>query len=360
MAVLGCKKSLVVTDQGVIKAKIADRIVSVLTGSGIETEVYGSIEPNPSIATVNHCGSVATKGGFDSIVGLGGGSALDAAKAAALLATNGGDMRNYIGREKFFRPGLALILVPTTAGTGSEASMTSVVIDEADQVKKAAYSRWCLPSVALVDPELTVSMPPTVTIDTGMDALIHGLESYTSVRCGPISAVLAAESIRLAFGNLRKVHEEPGNIESRKNMSLASLMAGMAFAGSSLGAIHGLSYPLNSECGLTHGRANIVLMLEVMAHNRTAVTSQYAAVASLMGVDVSDMNYEEASIQAIKATQALLTDLDVPIRLRDYGIKRSDIKRLAETGLKVGAHLVASNPRPVNPEDAIRIYEEAW
>jgi alcohol dehydrogenase class IV len=250
---LGARKALIVTDAGVVEAGLTAGVEAALRAQKIAFGVYDRVEAEPRAHNVDECAQMVRAEGYDVLIGIGGGSSLDVAKGAAIVAANQGKALDYAGTDKVPAKGLPRILIATTAGTGSEVTRTYIVTDESDNIKKAIHSDFVLADVAIVDPHLTVSMPPSVTADTGLDALVHAVEAYVSVHATPFSDLAAIEAIGLIAEYLPVAYAKAGNMEARFNMSLAATLAGLAFTSGGLGAVHALSNPLGTEYRLSHG-----------------------------------------------------------------------------------------------------------
>jgi alcohol dehydrogenase class IV len=295
----------------------------------------------------------------DLIIGVGGGSSLDVAKGTSIMATNEGSILSFSGMDRVPKRPLSKILIPTTAGTGSEVTRILVITDEASNIKTSVYSNYVLADVAIVDPLMTLSMPPKITADTGMDALVHAIETYVSFNATPFSNILAIEAIELISKNLLKAYAKGENIEARYNMSLAATISGLAFGSGGLGAVHALSNPLGIEYHLPHGRTNAIMLPHVMAFNLMGNPTNFVRIAETMGKRVEGLSTMEASHLAVEAVKELLIGLNIPIQLKDYGISQKDISKLVEGAMKV-SRLFAFNPRNLIREDIEEIYRAAW
>lgn len=357
---LGARRPLIVTDRNVVAAGLVEPIIGSLSAEGIGTDVFDGVIPNPDADVVEQCATVIREGGYDLAIGVGGGSCLDVCKAAAALAKNEGRIEDYFGNDKIPSPGVAKMLVPTTSGTGSEITPSAVISDAGAGTKNSVKSIHLLADVVLLDPELTVTMPPHLTADVGMDALSHAIEAFVSVYANPLSDTLAARAIRLIARNLPTAFANPRDREARYHMCIAATMAGMAFTYSGLGAVHALGYPLCTDYGLTHGRSNAVLLPHVMSVNATACLAKFSEIASLMGVTREGVPLRDVVEAGINAIRQLLAEVEIDGRLRNYGIPREAIPSLAEKALLSGTRLLPSNPRVLTKADAIRIYEMAW
>ena len=322
---LGGRKALIVTDPGVVKAGLVSPVMGSLQQEEIEVALYDKVEPEPPARIVDEAVRMAREGGCDVVVGLGGGSSLDVAKGVAVMATNDGKILDYAGVNVFGKRGLPKVLVPTTAGTGSEATWVCVVTDEEENTKKSLYSSFLLPELAILDPTFSASMPPSVTADTGFDALTHAIESYVSVNGTPYSEVMAREAIRLISRNLPVACGKGGDLRARYNMLLASNLAGMAFTSGGLGATHGLAYPLGTRYHMAHGRSNAVMLLHVMNFNKTGNLAGYRDIAELMGERVEGLSLYEAAGRAVDAVRVLLRTVNISPRLVDHGVSEEDL-----------------------------------
>jgi alcohol dehydrogenase class IV len=356
---LGGEKVLIVTDPGLIEAGLVEPIKASLDSEGIAFSIYDQVEPEPPARIVDQCARYLKDENCDLIIGVGGGSSLDVAKGASIMATNEGSILNYSGVDTVPKRGLPKILVPTTAGTGSEVTRVLVIADEASNIKKTVYSTYVLSDVAIVDPMMTLSMPPTVTADTGIDALVHAIETYVSANATPFSDILAIEAITLIAENVTKAFAKGENVEARYHMSLAATISGLAFGSGGLGAVHALSNPLGIEYGLPHGRANALMLPHVMTYNLIGNPIKFALIAEAMGEELEALSPVEAGALAVEAVKELLNQLKIPVRLRDYHIPQKDIPKLIERVMKV-SRLFVPNPRNVTREDVEEIFRVAW
>lgn len=356
---LGGRKVLVVTDPGVLKAGMVEMVEKALVSEGIKMGLFDKVEPEPPVRVVDECVQTITEGKYDLIIGLGGGSALDVAKGAAAVAPNGGKVLDYVGIDTIPKKGLPKILIPTTAGTGSEATRVFVMTDETDNTKKVVYSNFLLSDVAMLDPVLTVSMPPAVTADTGLDALVHAIEAYVSVNTTPFAEILALEAISLIAYNLPIVFSKGSNIQARYNMLLAANLGGAAFTSGGLGAVHGLAYVLGTDYHMAHGRSNAIMLPHVMSFNMTGNLQKYTDIAQAMGEHVEGLSLYEAAEKSVNAVKRLLTTVNISFNLSFYGILKEDLPKLVEGGMKQ-SRLFVPNPRDLSEEDVRSIYEGAF
>jgi len=355
----GAKKVLIVTDPGVAKADLLKPVKASLESAGIPFIIYDRVEPEPPIRCVKEATDLFLSERCDVIVGIGGGSSLDVAKGVSVLATNRGNLLDIVGIDVVKKRGIPKILIPTTSGTGSEVTRVLVVTDEEDNTKKVVNSIYALADLALVDPLLTLSVPPKVTADTGTDALVHAIETYVSMNATPFSDILGEKAIRWIAQYLPTAWAKGSNLEARYFMSLAATVAGMAFASGGLGAVHALAYPVGTEYHLPHGRSNAIMLPHIMKFNLSGNPEKYANVAAFMGKETEGLPAVKGALLAIEAVQELLETLQIPYRLRDYGVSKKDFPKFVEGGMKF-ARLFVPNPRDLTEEDVLSIYEEAY
>jgi alcohol dehydrogenase class IV len=355
---LGAQKALIVTDQRVIKAGLVSAIEESLKAQKIDYGVFDRVEAEPHAQIVDECAQVVKDENYDILIGIGGGSSLDVAKGASIIATNKGKILDYAGVDMVPHPGLPKILLPTTAGTGSEVTRTIVATDEAQKIKQALRSDFLMADIAIVDPLLTLSMPPVVTADTGMDALAHAIEAYVSTEATPFTDALAIEAIRLIADNLPAAYAKANNMEARFNMSLGATLAGIAFNNGGLGAVHALSNALGVEYHLTHGRSNAVMLPYVVDYNKTGNLKKYTRIAQAMGENTESLTLYQAAEKLAPCLNKFLEILNIPNRLSAYGISEKDIPKLVQGGMKRKA-LFAQNPRDLKEDDVRKIYTSA-
>lgn len=355
---LGASKVLIVTDPGVVKAGLLPSITGPLEAAKLPYAVYDKIEAEPPLRCVDEAAALLRAERCDLVLGVGGGSSLDVAKGVSIVAGNGGRILDHVGMDMVQKPGAPKILMPTTAGTGAEITRALVVTDEAENTKKVVYSFYCLPEVAIVDPALTYSMPPSVTADSGMDALVHAIETYVSVHATPFSDILAEKAIAWIGRYLPIAWCKGANQEARYFMSLAATVSGMAFASGGLGAVHGLSYVLGTRYHMPHGRSNAIMLPHVMRYNLSGALEKYAAIAALLGRPARSGDLNAAAALAVDAVEDLLKTMQISCRLRDYGIAEKELPYLVEGGLKQ-ARLFSFNPRDLAEADVRAVYQAA-
>ena len=355
---LGGKKVLIVTDQGVAKAGLVETIKESLRSEEIRANVFDRVEIEPSARAIDECAQLVREEGYNLIVGLGGGSSLDTAKGAAIMATNRGKVLDYAGVDLIPKRGLPKILLPTTGGSGSEVTRVFAVTDEADKTRKPVYSNFVLADVAILDPLLSVSMPPLVTATTGADALAHAIESCVSVNATPFSDILSIEAIRLVSENLPIAYAKRDNIRARFNMIIAAALAGLAWASGGIGAVHGLAYILETEYHLAHATAAAIMLPYVMDYNKIGNLKKYAKIAQAMGENIEGLSDYEAAEKSISTIERLFESVKISIRLADYGVSKEDLPKLVEGGMKQ-ARLFVPNPRDLTENDVSDIYSRA-
>lgn len=351
---VGANKALITTDVGIRKAGLLTKAENSLRASAIEYLIYDGVTPNPEAVTVKEATDFARANGCDVVIGIGGGSSMDTAKAVAAMATNPGDIMDYAGIDKIINDPLPVIAVPTTAGTGSEVTIWAVITDSKKKHKTGIGSFKMMPRVAICDPELTLSLPPRVTAETGMDALTHALESYVCTATQPISGALAERSIYLIGKHLRRAVARGDDILSRAGMLMGSLIAALAFNETRLGIAHSWASPIGAHFPISHGLVNSILLPNVMEYNLIGNPEKYARVAELLGENTDGLNAMDGARKAVKAVRDLSKDVDLPQGLREViDISEDDVHKMAEEALRSGNNLV--NPRKPNLRDIIEI-----
>ncbi len=356
---LNAKNPLVVIDKNLAKAGFQERVANLLIPEGMKYTVYDKVEPEPRIELADEGAALARKNKCDIVIGIGGGSAMDVAKAIAVLATNKGTAVDYLGLNKVPQHGLPKIMIPTTAGTGSEVTFTAVFVRKNLKKKEGMNSPYLYPDLALLDPELTLSLPPRSTAETGIDALCHAIESYTSVNASPMSELFSLQAIVLIAENLRTCVHDGKNLKARENMLLGSLYAGLGLANAGVTAVHSLSYPLGGKYGIGHGLANTLMLPATIAFNLPAALDKFADIAEAMGEITDDLPVREAAYLALEAVESLIENCGIYSTLEEFGITEKDFPALADVALTV-ARPLENNPRKVTKEDAIEIYTDAF
>lgn len=354
---LGCRKALVVTDQGMRAAGTVERVERVLSLAGIGFAVYDSVTADSGTGLIAEAVSRANQVKVDVIVGLGGGSSLDTAKAVAAMVTNPGSILDYIGLDKLINKPIPIVAIPTAAGTGSEVTFWSVFLDDQTKLKVAAGGVLLFPTIALCDPELTLTLPPGSTAATGMDALGHAIECFTNDACQPISAALALKAIELIGRHLRSAVLNGRQIDARYGMLLASTMAGIAMNSTRLGLAHALAMPLGSrELRIPHGLAIGITLPAVMKFNYLARCERYVDVARALGESVDQLSARAAAARSFVAVQNLGQDIGMPSQLSELGMRPEHVDGVVDEAIKSGN--VPVNPRLTSIEDLRAILKE--
>ena len=346
---LAGSRALVVADSGVVKAGVAQRVADTLINAGIPASIFSDIESDPDVNSIEKGSQFAKSQSVDVVVGVGGGSALDSAKAIGLMLTNPGNIRDYVGIGKVERAGAPVVAIPTTAGTGSELTIWSVLSDKEKKVKISVGSILNCPKVALLDPELTVSLPPSVTATTGMDALVHALESYVNKATQPISEAMSIQAMSLIAKSLRVAVSQPDNVSARADMLLASTIAAMAFNSTRLGLVHAFAMPLGARFHIPHGLVNAILLPAVMRYNLPGNLGKYAHIAEIFGEQIDCLSQREAAERSVTAMECLKADIGITAKLREFGMTEADFDGVIEEALLSGN--VPVNPRKPTHED---------
>ena len=346
--------ALLVTGKNSSRASGAlDAVCTSLKSSGIAVTLFCEVESDPSVHTVTAGAALAKETGVDVIVALGGGSPLDAAKAIGIMATHPGNIVDY-EKTAPTRKGIPVIAVSTTAGTGSEVTKFVVITDTERKVKMLISSPFLIPHVALLDPQLTLSIPPAFTAGPGMDALTHAVEAFQSSLSSPTTDVFALSAIRLIGGNLVKATLNGANIEARTAMLLGQMHAGLAFGNASVGLVHAMSRPLGAHFGIPHGQANAILLPWVMEYNRPSCPEKFIQIAEALGCDVQGLSIKEASLLAVSTVREIYADTGLPLTLAELGIPADAIPLLAKDASQSGS--VLFNPRKPTLSEIEQLY----
>jgi alcohol dehydrogenase len=355
---LRARKPLIAMDGNLAKLGMRDKIMEMFDREGMKAVLYDRVLPEHPLEQADEGAKMALKGKCDIVIGIGGGSAMDVAKAIAVIAAHNAEAKDFLGLNKVPRPGLPTIMVPTTAGTGSEVTFTAVFVRHDLRKKEGMNSGYMYPDLALLDPELTLSLPPQPTAASGMDALCHAIESYTSVIASPASEMFSLEAIRLISENLRTCVHNGKDLEAREAQMLGSLYAGIGLANAGVGAAHSLSYPLGGKYGISHGVANTLMLPRIMEFNLPGALEKFAVVAETMGENTEGLSDRDAAMLAVEAVDVLIEDCDIATSLEELGIPEEDFLEMAKVAMTV-ARPLENNPRKVTLEDAIAIYRTA-
>jgi alcohol dehydrogenase len=350
---------LIVTGPHVQKLGILERALRSMGSYKHRVETFINPVPEPDVAIVEQCARIVREKGYDLIVGLGGGSPMDVAKGAAVVAVHEEGMRPLLGRNLLRRKGIPTILVPTTAGSGTEVTQAVVVYVAEEGTKKSIWDPRAMAEAAVVDPELTLQMPPRLTAETGLDALVHAIEGYTSRYANPVSQMYTREAMRLIGRYLYRAYRDGSDMEAREAMARAATLGAIGMTNSGLGAIHALALIFDHK-GFTHCQSLIVLAPWVMRFNRFGHEELYAEVAAALGERVQGLTAEEASRKASDALLRLLQEMQISPYLKDYGIRKDEVHSLALGAHQVGQRLLPMNIREVREDDVLAIFEEAY
>lgn len=356
---------LFVTDPGIRQTGLEADAIASLKACGKAVTIFDAIEPDPSIDIVRSVTGLAQTTGCTGVVALGGGSSMDVAKLVALLAGSGENLDNAWGVGNAIGPRLPLVLIPTTAGTGSEVTPVSIITVSGAE-KRGVSSPILLPDIAILDANLTLSLPSNATAATGIDAMVHAIEAYSSKNSNnnTVSALLAEKALELLGANIEKAVFEPENTQARGNMLLGSCLAGMAFANSPVAAVHALAYPIGGHFHVPHGLSNALVLPEVLRFNAAEASNgsmeKYARLSPLVFPGLKKIESAQARCAAfIEALATLSQSLGLQSRLREVGIAKSDLPMLAGEAMKQ-TRLLVNNPRVVTEADALSIYKAAW
>lgn len=370
-----CRRVLLVADRVLEKAGVVEQVLQSLADEKIEIATFLEGEPEPSYATAQKAVDAAMKNPPDAVIGVGGGSNMDLAKIVAAMLNNGGKFADYAGYDRFPRPPIPLVCVPTTAGTGSEVSHAAVLTDTANHLKVSFQSQLLRPKLAVVDPKLMLSCPAKPTADSGIDALTHAIEAYTCVDYdklavpadepfpyegkNPLGDCLAEQAISLIGKHLVTAVKEPSNRAAREGMALAATLAGLAFSNCAVAAVHALEYPMGGTLHCSHGAGNGLLLPHVMRFNLPVRFKELAKVAALLGEDVSGLDERTAAERAVSAVERLNQLIGIPTRIRDLGGTREQLPEFAKKAFQI-KRLMLLNGRPPSEADLLGILEAAY
>ncbi|HBI6898453.1 TPA: L-threonine dehydrogenase [Clostridium perfringens] len=354
---LGFKKALIVTDKVLGQIGIVKKVTDVLDNKNIEYAIYDETKPNPTVKNVNDGLALLKEKECDFVISLGGGSAHDCAKGIALLATNGGEIKDYEGVDKSKKPQLPMVGINTTAGTGSEMTLFAIITDEERHIKMALVDKHLTPIIAVNDLMLMLAMPKSLTAATGMDALTHAIEAYVSTAATPITDACAEKAIELISNYLVNAVENGQDVEARDMMAYAEYLAGMAFNNASLGYVHAMAHQLGGFYNLPHGVCNAILLPHVQEYNKSTSASRLAKIAKIMGGNIEELTDEQGADLCIDMIKSLSQTIGIPEGLGVLGVKESDFETLATNALNDACSL--TNPRKGNLEEVISIFKKA-
>ena len=351
------KRIALITQPVMEQNGVIGRVVQALAARDIEARIVRGVEPEPPIENVETVfREQIAPFAPDAILSIGGGSVLDAAKLFAVRLTNEQPLREWLGIDLIKRPGIPLVLVPTTAGTGSEVTPNAIVTLPDEELKVGIVSRHLLPQVVILDAELTFDLPKPITAATGIDAFVHSLESYISTKANPVSDMFAMESMRLIGANLVEAYQNGRSVKAREAMMLGSMYGGLALTAAGTAAVHALAYPLGGMFGITHGVANAMLLPHVMSFNKDAIVGRLGNVARALDISSHDTDDETAADALIEQLTEWTDVVQIPQDLRQFGVSETHLDVLAEAASKV-KRLLGNNPKPLSHADIKAIYQ---
>ncbi len=352
----GASKVLLVTDSGLLETDWIDKAAEYLSAAGVEFKLFSALSSNPKDTEVEVALELYQNTNCDAVVGVGGGSCADTAKVIAMLSTNGGHLTDYEGINKIHQPLPPVIIVPTTAGTGSEVTQFARIVHTERRLKISFVSRSLIPDTALIDPNFLTSVTPRLTATTGIDALAHAIEAYVSLAATPLTDLHALNAIRLVFGNLRQAVTDQCNPQINTNMALASLNAGIAFSNAILGASQAMTHQIGGLIDTQHGEANAILLPHVMQFNLPNCRQRFQQIAQAIG-EIGLKGSLPAAEQAIEAVQKLVADIDLKQSLADLGLSEDQLQRLTDNVMQ--DECITTNPRMATPEDIAELFRKA-
>ena len=355
---LNMGKPLIVTDPGLKKAGILDKVTTLLSEKSIPFSVFDGVDENPSVETVVKGAGIYRDEKCAGFIALGGGSPTDATKSIGILISNPGEITQYEGPGKVGKPIPPIIAIPTTYGTGSEATFVSVITDKKRTFKFVISSPHLFCAAAILDPNLLVTLPRKIGAATGMDALTHSIETHVTLIAQPISSALALHAVKLIAENLRQAIASDYNVAATENMMVASAIAGMAFTNSRLGAVHAMAHPLGAHYGIHHGMSCGLLLPHVMEFSLGACPEKFAEVARAMGENTQSLPPMDAAYKAVEAVRKLMRDIDMPFTLREVGVREEKIPQLVADSMLSGSILI--NPRKTGKEDVEKLFRKAF
>ena len=356
----GYKKALVVTDKDLVKFGVAAQVTDVLKAAGIPFEMFDEVKPNPTVKNVKNGIAAFKAAGADFIVAIGGGSSMDTSKAVGIIINNPefADVTSLEGVANTKKKSVPVIALPTTAGTAAEVTINYVITDEENVKKMVCVDPNDIPTLAIIDPELMLSMPRGLTAATGMDALTHAIEGLITLGAWEMSDMFEIKAIEMIAKWLPKAVENPSDIEARDGMATAQYIAGMAFSNVGLGLVHGMAHPLGAYYDIPHGVANALLLPFVMEYNKEAAKAKYRTIAEAMGVDTSAMDDDQAAQAAVDAVKALADKVRIPQHLSELGVPESGLPTLAQAAFNDVC--TPGNPRKAVVEEILEVYKKAF
>ena len=351
-------KVLIVVDYNLKKKGIVDYIFNNLKEKNISFTVFDNIKNEPTITEIDQAiNDLNIASNYDGIIGIGGGSTIDVTKLLAVSGSIKGSVRNYIGTNLIDKPGIPLIILPTTSGTGAEVTPNAIVKDKKKEWKKGIVSPYLIPEIIILDPELTFSVPPKITAETGIDAFTHAIECFICNKSNPMSDLFALNSMRLISKYLRRAFRNGSDKESRYYMALGSLYGGIAIANSGTGGVHALAYPLGGKYNISHGLSNSILLADVMEFNAKAVPEKFIKVAKVIEIQTTNFPKEKVVKSVVDEIRKLV--IDVGITIEGFEVSEKVLDNLATMVISEQQRLLKNNPRPISYEDARQIYKKS-
>jgi len=353
---LGTRKALVVSDEFLVENGTVSKVTELLNESGIECSLYFDVKPNPTVTNVNKGLEFLKKEGCDFVVTIGGGSPQDCGKAIAILATNGGETKDYEGVNKTKEKSLPIVAIATTAGTSAEVTINYVITDEERQVKMIMVDTNSLAAITVNDPELMISKPAPLTAATGMDALTHAIEAVVAKGAYDVTDATALYAIKQIFEYLPKAVENGADVEAREQMSYACFLNGIAFSNAGLGNVHAMAHQLGGLYDLPHGVCNAMLLPIVEEENSKSAPEKFRSIASIIGMDIKDKTDEECVDYVIKKIRKLSEKVGIPKTLKEVGVENPDFERLAENSMKDAC--AGANPVLFDKDTLIKLFKK--
>ena len=351
------EKALIITDKGVWNAGLVEKPIEILKSCGCNIEVINNTPPEPEVSQIEEIFKSVKSMECKMIIGIGGGSSMDTAKIISVLMTNDSSIREILGTDRIKNKGIPTLMIPTTAGTGAEATPNAIVLVPEEKLKVGIVSSKLIPDYVILDPSLTVKLPPAITANTGMDALIHAMECYISLKANPFSDTFALRAIKLISGSIRRAYNSGEDMDARHDMLIGSFYGGVCMAASGTAAVHALSYPLGSMYRIPHGLSNAILLPYVMEFNMDAAIEKYRDMAIAMGIDVNGLSSEQAAQKMVESLYDLTRDLNIKSPLKEMNISERELDEIVESASKV-TRLLDNNPKKLSSEDIKMIYKK--
>lgn len=351
----GASKVLIITDMGVWNAGLVEKPIKILESAGVKTEVINNVPPEPEVGQVTGIFNSIKEKDCQLVIGIGGGSSIDTAKVIAALLANDTTVSELLGTDKVKNKGVPTLMIPTTAGTGAEATQNAIVLVPEEELKVGIVSSKLIPDCVILDPAMTVKLPPAITASTGMDALTHAIECYISKKANPISDMFALRAIRLICGSIRKAYNDGNDMNARHDMILGSMFGGICIASSSTTAVHALAYPLGGKYRIPHGLSNAMLLPYVMEFNMDVCVEKFKNIAFEMGYDVKGLSGRESAEKMVENLYSLNNDLNIKSNLKDKGITDADLDSIVDAASKV-TRLLDNSPKKLTKDDMRAIY----